>query len=118
MRHSPHSSQNDHPTTPINQKHQPKTPTKMKTIEHWEIYTGRAMIVTKKAKDVASVHCSNKDWRKNLSLIAAAPELLMALQALADAYVENCQLETGKDGEKCDEVIAARLTIKKALNEY
>lgn len=52
--------------------------------------------------------------RDNLNLILAAPELLEALQGLADMYVE---LIGYWDAEKDQQVIAARSAIKKATGE-
>jgi hypothetical protein len=57
------------------------------TLKHtpgpWLPYSNSAQqrICTHNGGDIASVHCSRKEWLANARLIAAAPELLAALRA-------------------------------------
>jgi hypothetical protein len=56
------------------------------------------------------------DWESNAHLIASAPELLSALEAVTKAYVELVQSDypPSWSAEKHSEVISARKAIAKA----
>ena len=49
-------------------------------------------------KDIASVYCSDKHWRGNARLIAAAPDLLAAVEFLTE-HMEGMCITYGMDPE-------------------
>ncbi len=60
----------------------------------WTSYGDQApqRIVDARSRDVATVHCSLPVWEANARLIAAAPEMLSALQGIAKALEANPKL--------------------------
>ena len=65
---------------------------------------------------IASVCDDATHWKANARLIASAPELLAALEAITKAYVELIKSDypPSWNAEKDDEVISARAIIAKA----
>ncbi len=65
---------------------------------------------------IASVCDDATHWKSNAHLIASAPELLSALEAITKAYVELIKSDypPSWNAEKDEEVISARAIIAKA----
>jgi len=89
----------------------------------WEILTtnGKSYVVTNALSQpfvgqVIAGPTTCPDWESNAHLIASAPELLSALEAVTKAYVELVQSDypPSWSAEKDSEVISARKAIAKA----
>ena len=57
----------------------------------WDNSAPHEQTIKSNGKDIAIVSCSNKNWKANARLIAAAPELLEALSELV--AMNNCNYD-------------------------
>lgn len=82
----------------------------------WNVPEYKEQSIDADSLEIAIVSCRRKEWRANARLIAAAPDLLSALEAMVDAVDMGDDLDHAldcTDAERCA-LCQARAAIDKA----